>query len=71
MITLPRPEKHLLISIRTGEYGSMERVLDLANKLFAELTQAESESHLPEVVNRHCVSKIVSESYVSVWESTR
>jgi hypothetical protein len=30
-ITLPRPEKELLIIIRTGQYGSLERVLTLAN----------------------------------------
>lgn len=70
-ITLPRPEKELLISIRTGEYGSLERVLDLANKLFAELTQAENESRLPEEVDRRFVSRIVSDTYLCAWESTR
>jgi hypothetical protein len=28
-ITLPRPEKDLLITIRTGNYGSLEPVLEL------------------------------------------
>lgn len=32
-ITLPRPEKELLITIRTGNYGSLDRVLNLANTL--------------------------------------
>lgn len=35
-ITLPRPEKELLITIRTGQYGSLERVLTLADILFLE-----------------------------------
>lgn len=70
-ITLPRPEKQLLISIRTGEYGSLERVLDLANKLFAELTQAESGSDLPGTVDRRRVSKIVSDIYLGTWANTR
>jgi predicted nucleotidyltransferase len=46
-ITLPRPEKELLITIRTGNYGSLERVLTLAKTLFIELQQAEAKSHLP------------------------
>src|SRR4029077_8621342 len=40
-ITLPRPEKELLITIRTGNYGSLERVLTLANTLFSDLKEAE------------------------------
>ena len=36
-ITLPRPEKELLITIRTEQYGSLDRVLTLANTLFLEL----------------------------------
>jgi RNA repair pathway DNA polymerase beta family len=34
VITLPRPEKELLITIRTGQYGSLERLLELAGSLF-------------------------------------
>lgn len=51
VISLPRPEKDLLVTIRTGNYGSLERVLDLANSLFAQLEQAEAESSLPEKVD--------------------
>jgi hypothetical protein len=40
-ITLPRPEKELLITIRTGQYGSLGRVLTLANTLFPELEPAD------------------------------
>jgi predicted nucleotidyltransferase len=66
-ITLPRPEKELLISIRTGQYGSLERVLSLANDLFKELDKTEAESQLPETVDRGHISKLVSEVYLSYW----
>jgi hypothetical protein len=66
-ITLPRPEKELLITIRTGNYGSLERVLTLANTLFVELEQAEAKSGLPQKVDRTRVSKLVSDTYLSHW----
>jgi hypothetical protein len=47
VITFPRPEKDLLVTIRTGNYGSLERVLNLANALFVELEQAQRKSGLP------------------------
>src|SRR5579864_5063388 len=51
-ITLPRPEKDLLITIRTGKYGSLDRVLDLAKLLFDDLEGAEAESRLPDSVDK-------------------
>lgn len=68
-ITLPRPEKELLITIRTGNYGSLDRVLNLANQLFAELDNAETESRLPEKVDRTKISAVVSRSYLSFWNA--
>ena len=70
-ITLPRPEKDLLITIRTGNYGSLNRVLNLANTLFAELEKAERESQLPEKVDRAKISAIVSEAYLGFWNKLR
>jgi hypothetical protein len=66
-ITLPRPEKEPLITIRTGQYGSLERVLKLATTLFLELEQAEAESKLSEKVDRRLVSKLVSDTYLRHW----
>ena len=66
-ITLPRPEKELLITIRTGQYGSLERGLTLGNTLFLELERAEAKSGLPEKVDRARVSKLVSDTYLSYW----
>jgi predicted nucleotidyltransferase len=70
-ITLPRPEKELLITIRTGQYGSLDRVLSLANELFLELEQAESKSDLPESVDRAAVSRLVSETYLRYWNKSK
>lgn len=69
-ITLPRPEKELLITIRTGNYGSLERVLNLANKLFFELEQSESKSALPEKVDRSKISSVVSHTYLRFWKDS-
>jgi len=66
-ITLPRPEKDLLITIRTGNYGSLERVLNLANALFVELEQAESKSGLPEKVDKGKISLFISDTYLRFW----
>jgi predicted nucleotidyltransferase len=70
-ITLPRPEKELLITIRTGNYGSLERVLNLANTLFSELEDAEAKSGLPEKVDRARISAFVSETYLRFWSNSR
>ena len=69
-ITLPRPEKELLITIRTGNYGSLDRVLNLANTLFAELAQAEAVSLLPEKADRSKISAVVSETYLRFWNGS-
>jgi len=66
-ITLPRPEKDLLVTIRTGNYGSLERVLNLANALFVELEQAESKSELPEKVDKSKISLFISDTYLRFW----
>jgi hypothetical protein len=70
-ITLPRPEKELLITIRTGNYGSLDRVLSLANSLFLELEEAQAKSELPETVDRPRISKLVSETYLRFWTNSR
>jgi hypothetical protein len=69
-ITLPRPEKELLIAIRTGNYGSLERVLSLANSLFFELKEAEAKSGLPEKGDRARISELSSETYLRFWNGS-
>jgi uncharacterized protein len=69
-ISLPRPEKELLITIRTGNYGSLERVLTLANTLFAELERVEAKSVLREKVDRAKISEVVSQTYLRFWNAS-
>ncbi|MGH9529658.1 MAG: DNA polymerase beta superfamily protein [Terriglobales bacterium] len=69
-ITLPRPEKDLLITIRTGKYGSLERVLKLANSLFIELELAEARSVLPEKADRKLISQLLSDTYLRYWNGS-
>jgi len=65
-ITLPRPEGDLLIRVRTGKY-SMEKVITMAQKLFAECRDAASRSSLPDVIDRGAVSQLVTECYLKAW----
>jgi len=65
-ITLPRPEGDLLIRVRTGKY-SMEKVITMAQKLFAECRDAASQSSLPDVIDRGAVSQLVTECYLKAW----
>ena len=69
-ITLPRPEKDLLVTIRTGKYGSLDRVLNLANGLFAQLEQATAGSELPELVDKVKISTLVSKLYLQHWHKS-
>jgi len=65
-ITLPRPERDLLIRVRTGKY-SMDKVLAMAQKQFADCEQAAKVSSLPEKIDRAAVSKLLAESYRAAW----
>ena len=66
-ITLPRPEKDFLISVRTGEFGSLQKVLDVAALKFLELDRAESVSPLPESVDRKKINVLISEVHLDHW----
>jgi len=66
-ITLPRPERESLITIRTGNYGSVKRVLSLSNSLFLELEDAQTKSSLPENVDRVQISRLLSKTYLGFW----
>ncbi len=66
-ITLPRPEKDLLIKIRTGEYGTLEKVTDLANRLFAELDAARETSSFPDDVDRGKINNLIADIYLNFY----
>jgi uncharacterized protein len=65
-ITLPRPEKDLLIEVRSGEW-TLEQVLAHAQKISAEVEVAVSNSPLPENVNRELISKLVAQVHLEFW----
>ena len=65
-ITLPRPERDLLIRVRTGKY-SIDKVLAMAQKQFADCEAAAKASSLPEKIDRAALSRLLAESYRSAW----
>ncbi|HET6844015.1 MAG TPA: nucleotidyltransferase domain-containing protein [Candidatus Angelobacter sp.] len=67
-ITLPRPEKDLLIEVRSGEW-TFEKVLRQAQRLFREVEEAVTLSPLPEKVDRQEISKLVAQIHLDFWQS--
>jgi len=67
-ITLPRPERDFLIRVRTGKY-SMDKVVAMAQKLFADCEDAAKLSPLPERVDRAAISRLLTDSYRQVWDA--
>jgi predicted nucleotidyltransferase len=67
-ITLPRPERDLLIRVRTGKY-SLDKVLVFAKELFAACDDATKKSVLPDRVDRAAVSRLVSAAYLKMWDA--
>ena len=65
-ITLPRPEKDLLIEVRSGEW-TLEQVLAQAKKLTADVEAAVANSPLPENVGREAISKLVAQVHLDFW----
>jgi predicted nucleotidyltransferase len=68
-ITLPRPERDLLIRVRTGKY-SMDKVLAMAQKQFANCEEAAKASSLPEKLDRAAVSSLLAQSYRAAWNAS-
>ena len=66
-ITLPRPEKDLLIEVRSGAW-TFEKVLRHAQKLFHETEASVAQSPLPEKADRDAISKLVAEIHLKFWE---
>jgi uncharacterized protein len=66
-ITLPRPERDLLIRVRTGKY-SLEKIVDMADRLFAACEEDEAKSALPSRVDRGSVSELLTQCYLRAWQ---
>ncbi len=69
-ITLPRPEKVLLIEVRSGEWP-LAKVLDHVTQLRQQAELAVGESPLPEQVDRKVISEIVAEVHLDFWKAKR
>lgn len=69
-ITLPRPEKELLIDIRRGKYKLYE-LERMNNELEVAALAAQEQSNLPERVDRAAISKIISQTYLDYWGTKR
>lgn len=66
-ITLPRPEKELLIEVRSGSW-KLERVLDHAGKLFKQVEMAVKNSQLPDSIDQNSVSRLVAKTHLEFWK---
>ncbi len=65
-ITYPRPNKELLIRIRSGQVD-LESIRELADMLFTDLDGAQASSHLPDNVDRDLASQFLVDFYLKFW----
>jgi predicted nucleotidyltransferase len=65
-ITLPRPEKALLIKVRSGAW-KLDKVLTEAKRLVRKVEEAVSTSPLPERVDRTAISKLLAQVHLGFW----
>ena len=68
-ITLPRPEKDLLIEVRSGSWR-LERVLQHAQRMFKEVEDAAKKSPLPDTVDRTAISRLVAQAHLEFWKQS-
>ncbi len=65
-ITLPRPERELLIEIRNGAWP-LQRFLETARELHNKAEAAARVSSLPDAVDREKISKVVADAHLRHW----
>lgn len=68
-ITLPRPNKDELIEIRKGKY-SLGEIQELGRELESEALAAQVSSPLPDKVDRHAISELVTEVHLQFWAAS-
>jgi predicted nucleotidyltransferase len=65
-ITLPRPEKDLLIAVRSGEWD-LESFLKTASELEREAVAVAEASSLPDRVDTSAISELVADVHLRFW----
>jgi len=65
-VTLPRPEKELLIDIRTGKY-TQQQVFEIGDGLAHECEQLLEHSDLPDAVDAQFLSRQIADAYQYHW----
>lgn len=65
-ITLPRPERDLLIAVRSGSW-TFEKVLTHAQRLFKDVEDSVKNSRLPETVNPPAISRLIAQAHLGFW----
>jgi|ERR1700680_232785 len=65
-ITLPRPERDLLVRVRTGKYP-IDKVVEMAYALSEECKDAGTTSPLQERADHPAVSKLLARCYRRAW----
>jgi predicted nucleotidyltransferase len=65
-ITLPRPEKDLLIEVRSGAW-MLDRLLEEARSLHQIAEMAAERSHLPAIVDAVAISSMIAEVHLRQW----
>ena len=65
-LTLPNPNKDLLIAIRRGEW-SLEKFVKTYEKMKKACMKAQSSSPLSDMIDRLAVSKLISKCYLEHW----
>ena len=68
-ITLPRPERDLLIKVRQGGY-TLDQFNDLATDLQRQTEQATLTSPLSEAVDQLAVSKLIAAVHLDYWRES-
>ena len=66
-ITLPRPEKDLLIEVRSGAW-TLESFLREAERLQQEAEKSAMTSLLPDDVPREAISDLIANAHLSFWK---
>jgi predicted nucleotidyltransferase len=65
-VTLPRPEKELLIAIRSGKY-TQDQVFEIGDDLTRECEELLEKSDLPDAVNLSLLSRQIADAYQYHW----